>query len=97
MISLRKIKDPSVTASGNYLATDEGWVLVELARGTKTVFLKSSWEAVPPVYVACSVRLEDNAAVRILQVSDIRVAFPKDILITWVGDGMVKFQREVSR
>lgn len=94
-MKLQQIQNKSLVATGDFYPCDEGWATVNHAEGVKTVYLRSVWEPSRPTYRPCSIRVEDTSAVRILQVGDIKVALPKDILIHWMGDGLVKFQQEV--
>lgn len=96
MIRLRQIRNHTTVVRGNYSPCDEGWVHIDFVSGVKTVYLTSVWEAVPVAYRDCSIRIEDTATTRYLIVDEGRIAFAKDVLISWLGDGTVKFQREVK-
>lgn len=96
MIRLRQIRNHTTVVRGNYNPCDEGWVHIDFVSGVKTVCLASVWEAIPVAYQDCSIKIEDTSHTRYLIIDEVRVAFGKDILISWLGDGRVKFQREVK-
>jgi len=96
MITLRQIRNHDHKVQNHFMPCDEGWFAINFTTGVKKIFLKSTWEAVPVAYQDCSIRIEDTCHTRYLIVDEVRVAFEKNLLITWLGNGTVKFQREVK-
>lgn len=96
MITLRQIRNHDHKVQNHFMPCDEGWVHIDFVSGVKTVYLASVWEAIPVAYQDCSIKIEDTSHTRCLIIDEVRVAFGKDILISWLGDGRVKFQREVK-
>lgn len=96
MITLRQIRNHDHKVRNHFMPCDDGWFCINFTTGVKKIFLKSTWEAAPVAYRDCSIRIEDTPNTRYLIVDEGRIAFAKDVLISWLGDGKVKFQREVK-
>lgn len=95
MITLRQIHNHDYKVHNDFRPCDEGWFFIDFATGVKKIFLKTMWEGVPVNYRDCSIRIEDTPAARYLFIDDYRLIFDKGMIISWLGGGEVKFQREV--